>query len=99
MECIKCTALFEPSEAGAPTPSQIVAVVLKDWRLWVLSVVVTVAAGVTAGSLNLPTTWFMSGAGAAVAFYVAVRLATVKKCPKCGAVFQSGSLRGRKSTP
>ena len=95
MECTKCKARFEPSDAAPAPYSQAFVALIKDWRLWVLSLVLTVAAGMTAGGLNLPPSWFMGAVGAAMGAFIALRLRTILKCPKCGAVFPSASFWGR----
>jgi hypothetical protein len=99
MECIKCKAQFEPSDAAAHYNSKALLALAKDWQLWVLALVMTLAAGITAGGLNLPTSWFMGGSGAVLGVVITLRLRTIVRCPTCSAVFQSAPFFGRKRTP
>ena len=95
MDCPKCNEHFAAADGAALTYTQASFAVLKDWQMWLFAVVITFIAGATGGALNLPSGFFFGGSGALIGLVYALRSRTVKKCPKCGAVFQSAPFFGR----
>ena len=84
MICSKCNAEVDPAAlAGAPF-GQVAKALLTDWRVWAVAVAANVAAGIAAGVLHIAR--LQAGAGAAAGLYIAMRMRTLRKCPRCEAV-------------
>ena len=84
--CPKCEAKVEIADLLSPNKMIASLVVLKDLRIWACAIGMYAALGLLTGLLGWNGTVAASGVGAMVGLVIAIRLGTVRKCPKCSAI-------------
>jgi len=60
-----------------------ILVVLKDWRIWVIALCLQLAAGLISGLMGWDMANVAAGSSALIGMIVAMRLGSVRGCPKC----------------
>lgn len=83
MKCPKCNAAVEPGEFGKATAWEGAKAIVRDWRVWAVTVGAQAAAGVLAGGLGMRGGTLGAGASAAAGLFIALRMRTLRKCPRC----------------
>lgn len=81
MICSKCHAEVDPAALTGAPGGEVAKALITDWRVWGVALLANIAAGITGGVLHL--TGLQVGAGAAAGLYIALRMRTLRKCPRC----------------
>lgn len=87
MNCPKCKANIDLEDAKPLTFGQSFMAVLKDWRVWVIIVGLTVAFHIASELLGFSHGGASGGVGAVGGLYIGLTMIRRRKCPKCDAVF------------